>query len=44
MWDFENKCSLKDSPQRFIEPEPTELELLKEEIKDLKSRITKLEK
>ena len=32
-WNFENSVSLKDSPQRFIEPEMTELELLKERIK-----------
>ncbi len=34
-WDFEKNISLKDSPQRFIEPEPTELELLKKRVEAL---------
>ena len=42
-WDFEKGISLQDSPIRFIEPEPSELELLKIEMEDLKTRITNLE-
>jgi polyhydroxyalkanoate synthesis regulator phasin len=42
-WDFENECSLKDSPQRFIVPEKSELELLKEDIEILKDQIKQLE-
>lgn len=42
-WDFENNISLKDSPQRFIEPEPTELEILKEKYDKLENRIQQLE-
>ena len=34
-WDLKTNINLKDSPQRFIEPESTELELLQEKIQSL---------
>jgi len=38
-WDFEKNESLKDAPKRF-EPKPkTQLELMQEEIDDLKVRL-----
>ena len=50
-WDFKNNKSLKDSPQRFIEPKPTELELLQEKTQSLEEtqllmlkRLEELEK
>jgi len=42
-WDFENKVSLEDAPIRFADPPKTELELLREEVEDLKTRITSVE-
>jgi len=39
-WDTQNNINLKDSPQRFVVPKKSELELLRDEIEDLKSRLT----
>lgn len=41
-WNFEKNESLKDSPFRFIEPEPTELELLEKRIQKLEDLVLKL--
>ncbi len=38
-WDSEKNLSLKDSPQRFIGPEKTELEKLKERIVKIETKL-----
>lgn len=38
-WDSENNISLKDSPKRFEVPPKTELELLKEEVSEIKKKL-----
>ena len=42
-WDNEKEINLKDSPQRFIEPEPDPFEILQEKVNQLEARIQELE-